>query len=307
MTLPDYQGFMSPVLCFSGDNQTHSIKEMESKIADIMGLTAEERLETIPSGTSKVKSRLHWAAYYLKRAGLLESPSRGLYRITKRGQEVLKQKPVLNKKYLEIFPEFCEFLGITNKKDTLALVRTAEPITNEERTPDEVIQSAHQELRRSLADDLLERLRQVSPKRFEFIVMDLLVAMGYGGGRKRSFFEVTQYSNDGGIDGILKEDALGLDKVGVQAKRYHAGNAIGRDTIASFSGSLGPLGTKKGVFITTSSFTKEAIKQAERDDRKIILIDGEQLAQLMLDYGIGVSPVEVITLYRADSDYFDDI
>lgn len=296
--VPDYQEFMAPVIQCCSDGQVHSVKSLEEVASQILGLTDEQRSVLIKSGKrTKAKSRANWAAYYLKRAGCLNAVKKGHYQITDRGMEVYQSKEPLSTEYLMRFPEFLEFLH-KNKSDEPAVSKASAS------SPIEVISEAHLEITEALADELLETIKDVSPKGFESLVLDVLSAMGYGGGLKRRL-QVTQYSKDQGIDGIINEDALGLNQVCIQAKRYTNGT-VGRPEIQSFAGSMDGHGTKKGVFITTSTFTKDAVEYAiGLREKRIILIDGKTLAQHMIDHGVGVSEENRFIVYRIDSDYFD--
>lgn len=303
-TIPTYQEFMNPLLQVCFDGAAHSVNDLEAATSKLLSLTNEQREILLPSGNKAVvRDRAHWAAYYLKRAGLLKTIKRGVYQITELGKTIYQSGDKVDSKYLEKFDSFLEFKYPDKTEIDLPSSKTAE-----EKTPEEVIDSAYKELKNALAEELLERiLSSVSPKQFEYLVVDVLAAMGYGGGKRRSkdFIQVTSYSNDGGIDGIIKEDALGLDRVCVQAKRY-ANGSIGRPDIQSFAGSLDGQGAKKGVFITTSTFTKDAIEFAlSLREKRIILINGQELAMYMIDNGVGVSEVDRIILHRIDSDYFD--
>jgi len=234
-----------------------------------------------------------------EKAGLLESTGRGKFRITNRGLEILRSNPTgINTRFLKQFPEFLEFQNLSrqeNKQDE----KDEEP----SRTPEEVLEGSYQDLRRDLAQELLNRVKNSSPRFFERLVVDLLVALGYGGSRRDAGQAVGQ-SGDGGIDGIIKEDKLGLDVVYIQAKRWEA--TVGRPIVQAFAGSLEGQKARKGVLITASQFSQEAKDYVNRIEKKIVLIDGEQLAQLMIDHGIGVTEVASYTVKKVDHDYFDD-
>ncbi len=238
------------------------------------GISDAERLELLPSGKqSRFDNRVGWARTYLKKAGLIDSAGRGIFRITKRGLEVLKSKPPsITKEYLTRFPEFKDFQARQTVKDDSLFGDE-----DHNRTPDETLDTAYQDLRRTLTQDLLDRIKGNSPRFFEKAVVDLLLAMGYGGSRIDAG-EIVGKSGDGGIDGIIKEDKLGLDAIYVQAKRWT--NTVGRPTLQEFAGSLVGRKARKGVIITTSQFSSEAKDYVDRLDMKIVLIDGEQLAQL---------------------------
>jgi restriction system protein len=301
MPIPDYQSIMLPLLKFADDGQEHSLRQTIEVLADQFGLTNEERNELLPSGQQAVfDNRVGWARTYMKKAGLLESTRRGYYRITPRGQQVLQRNPpMINAAFLRQFPEFVEFQRPS--KDKTEEIDDQE--NNETRTPEEVIETAYQKVRQGLATELLQIIKEHSPVFFERLVIDLLVKMGYGGTRKDAGQAIGR-SGDGGIDGIIKEDRLGLDIVYVQAKRWDG--VVGSPEIQKFAGALQGQRAKKGVFITTSAFSQAALDYVSRIDSKIVLIDGDMLAQLMIDYNIGVASVAAYELKRIDSDYFTE-
>ncbi len=298
MTVPDYQSLMPPLLKILSDGREHSLAEVIEILAQQFALTDDDKKELLPSGRqAKFDNRVGWARTYLKKAGLLESTGRGEFRITKRGFEVLEGHPAdINTKFLKQFPEFLEFQKASRQGG-----KQDQGVEEREQTPEEVLESSYQDLRRELARELLERIKNCSPRFFEKLVVDLLVAMGYGGSRKDAGQAVGQ-SGDGGIDGIIKEDKLGLDVVYIQAKRWE-GN-VGRPIVQTFAGSLEGQKARKGVLITTSRFSQEAKEYVNKIEKKIVLIDGEQLAQLMIDHNIGVTEVASYTVKRVDSDYF---
>jgi restriction system protein len=296
MPIPDYQSIMLPLLRAVGDEKEHSIRSIIEDLAVSFDLSESERRELLPSGQQEVfGNRVGWARTYLKKAGLVESPKRGEVRITERGNKVLDSKPNrINVQFLEQFPEFIQFRSIKKERDTQADVPDVE-------TPAEVLENAFQSIRQSLAADLLEQIRQSPPALFEKIVVELLVTMGYGGSRKDAG-EAVGKSGDEGIDGIIKEDRLGLDIIYIQAKRW--ANTVGRPEIQKFAGALQGQRAKKGIFITASDFSKDARDFASRIDSKIVLVDGHELAQFMIDNNIGVAPVTNYEVKRIDSDYF---
>lgn len=301
MAIPDYQSIMLPLLTFAGDGQEHSLRETIEALADEFNLTEEERRELLPSGQQATfDNRVGWARTYLKKAGLLTSTRRGYCRITERGVEVLKQKPTeITASFLRQFPEFVEFQR--PQKDRVE--EAAEEDISETQTPEEEIEGAYQRVRQGLAGELLQTVKGCSPAFFERLVIDLLVKMGYGGTR-RDAGQAIGRSGDGGIDGIIKEDRLGLDIVYIQAKRWE--NTVGRPEIQKFAGALQGQRAKKGIFITTSGFTQAAEEYVSLIDSKIVLIDGDTLAELMIDYNIGVATVGAYELKRIDSDYFTE-
>ncbi|MBI5667037.1 MAG: restriction endonuclease [Chloroflexi bacterium] len=300
MAVPDFQTLMLPVLQIAGDGQEHTTSEAIDIITSLFNLTEEDRKELLPSGRQfRLDNRVSWARAYLKQAGLLESPGRGKFLITHKGLQVLQTHPPrIDITFLKQFPEFLESRSPSkrNNDDVLPVEPT--------HTPEEILEASYQNLRNELARELIERVKTCSPRFFENLVVDLLLAMGYGGSRKDAGKAIGQ-SGDGGVDGIINEDRLGLDVVYIQAKRWEG--TVGRPTVQAFAGSLEGYRARKGVLITTSSFTKDARDYVERIEKKIVLIDGEQLAQFMIDYGIGVAEVATYSVKKADLDYFGDI
>ena len=295
MSIPDFQSIMLPFLLNLEDGREHSLHEMLNSLANYFKLTESELKELLPSGKQTIfTNRVGWA--YLKKAGLIKPTRRGYFKITSRGQEVLSERPErINISYLSKYPEFVEFK--TPKKESNE--KAAGEI--EEMNPEEALEMSYQQIRWELATDLLENIRNCSPGFFEQMVVELLVTMGYGGSRKDAGEAIGQ-SGDEGIDGIIKEDRLGLDIIYIQAKRWSG--TVGRPEIQKFAGALMGMGAKKGVFITASSFTKEALEYAQAIDARIILIDGEQMANMMIDFDVGVTTVNTYNIKRLDSDYF---
>ncbi|WP_028083438.1 restriction endonuclease [Dolichospermum circinale] len=302
MTIPDFQAIMLPLLQYASDGKEHSLRDAITYLADVFNLSDDERKELLSSGQQAVfDNRIGWARTYLKKAGLFISPKRGFFQITDRGKEILSQNPSeINLKFLNQFPEFIEFK--TTKKDN----DKSEPeiIETSETTPQESIEFGYQKIRKELELELLNRVKSCSPDFFERLVVDLLVKMGYGGSRRDAGRAIGK-SGDGGIDGIIKEDKLGLDIVYVQAKRWD-NTVVGRPEIQKFVGALHGQRARKGVFITTSRFFQEAREYVSIIDSKIVLIDGEELAQLMIDNHVGVSTVSIYEIKKIDSDYFTD-
>lgn len=298
MAIPDYQSIMLPLLQYAGDEQAHTLREAIEALALQFGLTDDERRELLPSGRQPVfENRVGWARTYMKKAGLLESPKRALFRITARGLDVLRQKPdSIDVKFLDQFDEFQEFRSLRHNRD-----RNEADSENDVTTPEEALETAYQSLRQELANELLEQLKGSPPSLFEKTVVSLLVNMGYGGSLQDAGKAIGR-SGDEGIDGIIKEDRLGLDIIYVQAKRW--ASTVSRPEIQKFAGALQGQRARKGVFITTSDFTREAQEYASRIDTKIILIDGKQLAQYMIDYDIGVASVTSYQVKRLDTDFF---
>ena len=302
MAVPDYQSLMLPLLKITNDGKEHGFSEVVDALALQFRLTDDDRKELLPSGTqTRFENRVRWAQAYMKKAGLLENPRRGKFRITERGMKVLKENHTgINAKFLRQFPEFLEFQKVSRQDTGQEQEEKDEVIVQ---TPEESLESSYQNLRRALGQELLERSRSCSPRFFEQLVVDLLVAMGYGGSRQDAGQAVGQ-SGDEGIDGIIKEDKLGLDVVYVQAKRWE--RTVGRPDVQAFAGSLEGQRARKGVLITTSQFSQDAKDYVGKIEKKIVLIDGDQLAQLMIDHGIGVTQVANYTIKKIDLDYFGD-
>jgi len=301
MPIPDYQTCMLPFLEFLADQKEHSIRETIDHLAMYFNLSDQERKEMLPSGQQAIfNNRVGWARTYLGKAALLESTRRGYFRITQRGLDVLGKKPdKITKKYLEQFDEFQAFL---HTKKEVSDVPDNEKATSD-KTPFEELEIAYDNVRATLIEELSDSLKQCPPSLFEKIVIELLVRMGYGGSRKDAGQAIGK-SGDEGIDGIIKEDRLGLDIIYIQAKRWE--NTVSRPEIQKFAGALQGQRAKKGIFITTSSFSKEAQEYVKNIESKIILIEGDQLAQFMVDNNVGVSPVSVYEVKRVDQDYFTE-
>jgi restriction system protein len=287
MAIPDYETLMLPVLQYVADGNEHPLREITAHMAESFKLTAEEREQRLPSEQSTyIQNRTGWAKTYLKKAGLLASPKRGLIHITERGREVLSKNPQrIDGAFLEQFPEFNGFRARSASQQES---NSFEEDAIERQTPEETIERSYMALRSQLADELLEQIKGCSPDFFERLVVDVIVAMGYGG-TQRDAARATQRSNDGGIDGIIKQDRLGLDTIYIQAKKWDESRPIHRPEIQKFAGALQGVRARKGIFITTSSFSDGAREYVATIDSKIVLIDGTELAQLMIDHGIGVS------------------
>jgi restriction system protein len=300
MTIPDFQSIMLPLLKFTGDNKEHTIRETIDYIAEFFKITEDERNEVLPSGSQYIiDNRVSWARTYLKKAGLLESPKRSYFKITDLGLEVLKTNPLkINVKFLAQFPLFIEFRSTKKAKDEH---EEQEMEDGSSQTPQELVEYGYQNIKKDLSQELLGYVQHSSPRFFERLVVELLLSMGYGGSRKDAGQAIGQ-SGDGGIDGIIKEDKLGLDVIYIQAKRWE--NAVGSKEIRNFVGSLVGQKANKGVFITTSGFTRDAMEYVKSITHKVILIDGEMLTQLMIENNIGVSNVISYDIKKIDSDYF---
>jgi restriction system protein len=291
---------MLPLLKFYADGQEHKFREAVEVLTKDFKLTDEERRELLPSGQQEVfDNRIGWARTYMKKAGLIDAPRRGFNRIMPRGLEVLKQKPQrIDVRFLTQFKEFQEFRALRHAKSD-----ESSELESNDKTPEESLESAYQRIRNDLAADLLQRLKTCSPAFFERLVVEVIVKMGYGGTRKDAGKAIGR-SGDGGIDGIIKEDKLGLDAIYIQAKRWE--NTVGRPEIQKFVGALTGLRAKKGLFITTSTFSSDADDYVSRIDAKVVLIDGETLAQLMIEHNVGVSAVNTYEVKKVDSDYFSE-
>lgn len=307
MAIPDYQSCMLPFLRFLGDSKEHSLREAEEALGEHFKLSPTERAELLPSGQQGIfKNRIGWARTYLKKACLVEASKRGVFKITDRGLKTLASNPIkIDGKFLEQFPEFIEFKELS--KATTEITTVSEAAASSivaSTTPEESIELAHQGLREQLAQELLARILSCSPTFFEQLVVELLVKMGYGGSRRDAGERIGQ-TGDGGIDGIIKEDRLGLDVIFIQAKRWQG--SVGRPEIQKFVGALQGQRARKGVFITTSTYTTDAMDYASRIDTKVVLIDGKQLSALMIDFDIGVSVSASYVVKRVDSDYFEEV
>ena len=305
MAIPTYQTLMLPVLKMAADGVEHKFSHAVEALADQFNLSTEERSELLPSGSQAVfNNRVGWARSYLKQAGLLTSPKRGFFAITQTGKELLATKlEKIDISVLEKYPEFIEFKN--RKKDKSGNETQVDISTEQESnlTPEDALASAYKQLRSALESEVLSSVKETSPSFFERLVVDLLVKMGYGGSRQDAGKALGK-SGDGGIDGIINEDRLGLDVIYIQAKRWEG--SVGRPEIQKFAGALQGQRARKGVFITTSFFTKEAIEYAALIESKIILIDGAHLSRLMAEHNVGVSTVGQYEVKKLDSDYFDN-
>lgn len=303
MAVPDFQSLMLPLLKLAGDGEPHSLAEARDALAAQFGLTQADRDELLPSGHQpKFSNRVAWAKSYLQQAGLVSSPKRGFFAIVPRGEKVLMSPPgKIDIKFLEQYPEFVEFR--TPKGDGSVPTAPSLAGTPDADTPEEALEAAHQKINATLATDVLTRVKTGSPEFFEHLVVELLLRMGYGGSRSDAGQAVGK-SGDEGIDGIISEDRLGLDVVYLQAKKWDG--TVGRPEIQKFVGALHGKRAKKGVFITTGSFSAEAVAYVEHIDPKVVLIDGRRLAQLMIDFEVGVATARTYQVRRIDSDYFED-
>jgi restriction system protein len=300
MAIPDYQGLMLPLLRFLADGKEHNLPEATQVLSDQFDLAPEERQQLLPSGQQTIiRNRIGWARTYMAKAGLIDSVRRGYWQISSRGKDVLTDNPErIDGHFLQRFPEFVTFRDLHHEKEQEPSV--ASPSID---TPEEELGHAYQRLREDLESELLQQVKTASAAFFENLVVQLLVRMGYGGNLHDAGQAVGQ-SGDGGIDGIIKEDQLGLDAIYIQAKRWDAN--VGRPEIQKFAGALQGHRARKGVFITTSGFSQDALDYVERIESKIVLIDGPTLARYMVDKDVGVSTTETIYLKKIDFDFFNE-
>lgn len=307
MTIPDYQSLMLPVLDLASDGEERRVQDAIKALSAKLKLTEAEQSEMLPSGKQTVFSnRVHWAKTYLVQAQLLEIPRRSYFKITKRGREALSHKPEkINVKYLKQFDEFREFQSRTRGASTADQLEDADQDVSAKVTPDELLRETIARIENVLAKELLNRILSSPPAFFENLIVTLLLRMGYGGSRQEAG-RALGGSGDGGIDGVIDQDVLGLDRVYLQAKRYNIGSPVSEPDIRGFSGSLGAAKANKGIFVTTSYFTKPAIEFAEKHPFKMVLIDGDQLTSLMIRHGVGVRIEETLELKKIDEDFFND-
>jgi restriction system protein len=304
MPIPDFQTVMLPVLRLADSGEVRASEAID-RVADEFQLTPEERSELLPSGRqAKIANRVHWAVTYLVKAGLLDRPRRGVFGITKLGREVLAKPPArIDIPFLSQFDGFDQFRAKPPEEG-------GEEVSPEPSaalaagTPDERVEAAFNDLNVALRAELLERVQTMHPTAFEKLIVDLMLGMGYGAGGSGKHLGRT---SDGGVDGVINEDVLGLDIIYLQAKRYATGNAIGVEKIREFAGALDERGATKGVFVTTSHFASQAHAYAQRSHKRLILIDGEELTRLLVRYGIGVRVYRAVEMKRLDTDYFEDI
>lgn len=303
MAIPDFQTIMLPLLRHTEDKQPHSHRETVEHLAKHFKLSEEELGALLPSGREPIfENRIGWARTYMKKALLIESPRRAIFQITSHGLDALKNNPQkIDNTFLSQYPEFRAFRTARAQDGDHA--EQSAPSLNERSTPEETLQEAYEGIRKNLEVEILERVKGCSPAFFERLVVELVVKLGYGGSLRDAGKAIGR-SGDGGIDGIIKEDQLGLDLIYLQAKRWDA--TVGRPEIQKFAGALQGHRAKKGVFLTTSEYSKDAMHYAAQIDSKIALIDGAKLARLMVDHGLGVSLVESYDVKRVDSDFFTE-
>lgn len=302
MAIPDFQSLMRPLIEAHANGKEHLNRDLVRQLADQFGLSEEERREMLPSGRTKLfDNRVGWAKSHVMQAGLLESPRRALSTITERGRQVLADH--VERVDLRVLNEFDEYREFRKRRKEASGETDTEDDTTEDAPPEEMLENAYQKVRRQIEADLLRQIMDNPPDFLERVVVDLVVRMGYGGSRKDAG-EALGKSGDEGIDGIIKEDPLGLDVSYLQAKRWEG--SVGRPEIQKFAGALQGQRARKGIFITTSTFTPDALDYVSRIESKIILIDGSLLARLMFDHGIGVATASSYEVKRIDSDYFAD-
>src|SRR6056297_3927383 len=299
--IPDYQELMRPVL-EAAETSPRKISDVVEELSARFQLSEEERAELLPSGKqTRIANRIHWARSYLKQAGLVSNPRRGWYELTEQGRSALSDASEITSKYLEQFDEFQDFKSRTRGGDT-GEERLA---PDDSETPDESIQAAHKRLDTALAANLLDYVRSASPMFFESLIVELLIAMGYGGSTEDAGRALGQ-SGDNGVDGVIDQDPLGVDQIYLQAKRYGANNVVGPGDIRDFFGALGIHRATKGIFVTTSGFTSSAIQTAASLGSRIVLIDGPELAKLMIRYNIGCRDKDVLHIKQIDEAYFEE-
>jgi restriction system protein len=310
MTIPNFEQCMLPFLAFLGDKKERHMSEIADHIRNQFELSDEKKAQMLPSGQiTVIDSRIGWARTYLKKAGLVEVVSRATYRITASGSEALKEcgnSKEITKNFLKKFPKFLEWIGQTNDKKIATKNQLSEidlQLQNLAQTPQEMIEFGYREIIKNLAQELLEKIKQCHPNFFEKLVIELLLAMGYGGSHKEISGEVVGKVGDGGIDGVIKEDRLGLDLIYIQAKRWQG--VVGTSEIRNFIGALDGKKANKGVFITTSQFTKDAVESVKFFTKKVILIDGDELSRLMIENNVGVSRLESYEIKKINLDYFE--
>lgn len=298
--VPDFQTLMRPVLNQGSEGEV-AISDVVETLADEFNLSESERNELLPSGKqTRFANRVHWAKSYLKQAGLVENTKRGHYRITEIGKSALESGEEINRDYLEQYEAYQDFKSRTNQT-AVSSEDTKLPNTND--TPDEILRAAHNQIKNALLLDLLERMRDSSPAFFEQIIVDLLIAMGYGTSKLSG--RLLGRSGDDGVDGVINQDPLGVDQVYVQAKRYAETNKIGAGAIRDFYGALGLKDVTKGIFVTTSAFSESAVQTAEKLGARIVLIDGVRLAELMVEHRVGCRIEQTYPVYGIDENYFE--
>lgn len=306
MPVPDYQTIMKPLLEFLSDQKARKVKDCTEYIETYFKLTPDERKMKLPSGNQRmISNRVGWAKMYLNKAGLIETQTRGIVKITKRGLELLSKNPErISTQELKQYKEFKSFIGAISDSKKEEIKDDGGAVLGQ-KTPEEEIDEAMQTLNLKLEEELLDTVKKNSPYFFENLVVDLILGMGYGGSRKEAGKAIGR-TGDEGIDGIIREDRLGLDMIYIQAKRYKSKNTVSRQEVQAFAGALQGKRAKKGIFITTSSFSKGAKEYIDKIDNTIILIDGQRLVELMMEFNVGVQTNQVFEVKRIDSDYFEE-
>ncbi|SBS28414.1 Mrr restriction system protein [Marinomonas aquimarina] len=306
--IPNYQEIMRPFLHFLNSDQENEskLRDLINQISSHFGLSDEEKNELLPSGKQRmIDNRVGWARTYLLKAGLIDSPKRAHFVITERGKQALSENIEINNEYLK---QFDEFIAFKNKSNEIEVAdnncHTQEPLDNDDITPDEALLKAYHRINQALEEELLTRTRKVSPAFFEQLLIDLLMAMGYGGTGESTAHALGQ-SGDNGVDGVINQDPLGVDQIYIQAKRYAAGNNVSSGDIRDFFGALNLKRAQKGLFITTSDFTASATSTARDLGSRIVLINGQQLAKLMLRYNIGSRNEQTLHLKKIDEEFFE--
>lgn len=302
--IPDYQTLMLPVLKQSAKGEVR-ISDVVETLAKELGLTAEEQDQLLPSGKQTTfANRIHWAKTYLTQANLVRSTRRAHFIVTERGKEVLAMDPTkIDNDFLQQFEEFRAFRARSKSLDTEDQAEApTTPI--QQATPDEEMRIAHARINAALTDELLDRVRQASPAFFERLIVQLLLAMGYGGTTEGAGRAIGK-SGDDGIDGVIDQDPLGVDQIYIQAKRYQAANSIGAGAVRDFFGALSLKRATKGIFVTTSSFSQPAIETARILGSRIVLIDGKHLARLLIHYNVGTRDEEILRIKKLDEDFFE--
>ena len=306
MPIPDFQTLMLPVLRVAAEGEAR-ISDVVEKLAGDFALSADERSHLLPSGRQTTfANRVHWAKSYLGKAGLIELTKRAHFRITEDGRKVLAAPPErIDIKYLNRFPGFQQFreAGGEEQNDETTSLATANAVMT--LTPDEAMRNAHRQLEVSLADELMQRIRSGTPAFFESLVVRLLVGMGYGGSVTDVSKALVGGTGDGGVDGVIDQDHLGLDRIYIQAKRYADGNTVGASAIRGFFGSLNLFKATKGVFVTASTFSTQARETAAQLSNRIVLIDGDQLTRLMIRHGVGCRIEETLHIKKIDEEFFE--
>ncbi|MDR0283459.1 MAG: restriction endonuclease [Propionibacteriaceae bacterium] len=302
MDSPTWDQYMLPILEVLSERGAKQLQALYTEVAQVTELSDEVKQEVIPSGQQRYKNRIGWAATYLVQAGALERPRRGVYAITQRGRELLGEGVPVTELRLEVYPEFVEFMR-KSKQPVSAGVVVSTPVSLPV-SPEEVIEAAAKELRVVVEAELLAQVQTMDPLAFERLVLKVLRGMGYG---KDGSLDTTKASGDNGIDGIVSQDPLGLDRIYLQAKRYQDGHAVGSPDMREFIGALTMQQGDRGIFITSSTFTKEAREAVRMAKARVELIDGARLVRLMVDNAVGVQPAFTTTIYKIDDDFFEDL